>query len=276
MPPKKTSQGRVPEAFRLIKSLTPAEARFHSQLRQILRRRSERSDRLYDLFRAARTYSPEILIQALGDDYTAHNAAMLMKLLKHQVLYSLKVLHENARPDLLQLSREACRILESERLGKEKKKTSSPHTKNQPSKLKIQKEKRPAQKISQKNPAPAAQENVAQAPVYDDAASRPNKTDTEPSKAERRLAKWWNELPHTKPEKSLKKWKGLQKSGLISEEHTTFFQEILKKHVENLAANKDFIRAVSLIRKAEKEGLSIPGSRKILQKWLSEAENSIS
>jgi len=112
----KIKLGRIPDAYRLVKSMTEAEARFHKNFRAILRRRSERSDKLFEEFLTLKKYNPTILVKMMGSGYTPHRAALLLRTLKEQLLHSIKVYHETYRSDLNAQCRKAYEIIETERL----------------------------------------------------------------------------------------------------------------------------------------------------------------
>lgn len=254
-PPK-----RVPDAFRLVKSLSKAETLFHQKLRSILRKRSERSDKLFDVFRNARDYKPELVAEVLGDTYTPHNAAMLMKLLKRQVLASLRIYMEGQDDVLKELAEQGIRRVESQRLGKK----TTPHS-----------TKKHKSQIAPSEPAGKRAETKTLRPVdvvnvvhreYERADDVP----AEERKKQKKQEKWLEWIQKDKPEKALKKWKELKKAGLADEANEKLLHEALERRVKSLAESGKTGEAVELIYRAEKRGFRINGAREIMRAWLSE------
>lgn len=252
---------RVPEAYRLVKSLSEAEARFHKQFRSILRKRSERSDRLFDLFRGARNYRPQLVAEVLGNTYTPHNAAMLMKLLKRQVLASLSIYMENQDAVLKELAEEAVRRVETIRLGKE----APPHGAKK-------KDNQSAPNVPSDTPDDTTTPSLVQAAenIFQEEEKKIKNTSAEERKKRKKLEKWLELIQKEKPEKALKKWKDMLKAGLADATNEKLLTEALERRVKALAENGKTANAVELIYAADKKGFRIDGAREIVRTWLSE------
>lgn len=256
-----TSSKRIPDAYRLVKSLTEAEARFHKQFRGILRKRSERSDRLFDVFRKARNYKPELVAEVLGNTYTPHNAAMLMKLLKRQVLTSLRIYFENQDTILKQLAEQGLRHLESLRLGRKASEDSLTSEENH-----IDFTHHSSQEMGNKSSQvePILENNFQKETDFIEASFS-----EEQRKRLKKQEKWLAWIQKGRPEKALKKWKDMKKAGLAEPTHEKLLNEALEHRVKNLTERGHIGEAVELIYLAEKKGFRIAGAREIVRMWLS-------
>lgn len=255
---------RIPEAYRLVSGLTQAEASFHQKFRSILPKRSQHSDRLFEIFRKARTYKPALVASVLKERYTPHNAAMLMKLLKQQVLFSLRIYLESTDDVLQDLARQGNSRVEALRLKKgagTHKEAGSPE----------QRHTSPDEKPPQK----AVRAKALSTPhTQSEALAAEAHTTSEEKKKIKKLAKWLEWLRKDRPEKALKRLKSLQKTGMTEPAHLQMLNEALERRMKALAESGQTGEAVALIYKAEKEGLRIAGARDIVRSWLSSENQS--
>jgi hypothetical protein len=260
--PAKTSFKRIPDAYRLVKSLTEAEVRFHKQLRAILRKRSERSDKLFDVFRSARDYKPELVAEVLGNTYNPHNAAMLMKLLKRQILTSLRIYQENHEATLKELAEQGLRHVEYLRLGK---KTSKDSVKSEENHIGFTPLSGKEENKESSESRPILQSNFHSTTDNKKAAA----ISEEQRKRIKKQEKWLEWIQKGRPEKALKKWKDMKKAGLAEPEHEQLLLEALERRVKSLAESGRIGEAVELIYLAEKRNFRIAGAREIMRAWLS-------